>query len=157
MHPSPMAEARGPLRPRRRCFMPAIMPRVSGPCQRGVEATSRYGGRDGPDAKGGPMRGRMVLSFVVALLATRPADACPELAVAPATANPFGELMLGATNVNAALGSGNLTATLSRCGELTGLKWPGPSFYDQVAYLSGNAPDARLQPHFGALDDMGAF
>src|SRR5437763_456607 len=99
------------------------------------------------------MRRRLLLSFVV-LLAARTADPCPELSVAPAAANPFGELMLGATNVNAALGSGNLTATLSRCGELTGLKWPGPSFYDQLAYLSGNAPDARLQPHFGALDDM---
>ena len=102
------------------------------------------------------MRRRLLLSFVL-LLAARTADPCPELSVAPAAANPFGELMLGATNVNAALGSGNLTATLSRCGELTGLKWPGPSFYDQLAYLSGNAPDARLQPHFGALDDMGAF
>src|SRR3989442_1027975 len=103
------------------------------------------------------MRGWMLLPFAVTLLATRPADPCPELSVVPATANAFGELMLGATNVNAALGSGNLTATFSRCGELTSLKWPGPSFYDQLAYLSDNAPDARLRPHFGALDDMGVF
>src|SRR5215831_6306145 len=103
------------------------------------------------------MRRRLLLWFVVTLLAPPLARPCPELSVVPATANTFGELMLGATNVNAALGSGSLTATFSRCGELTGLKWPGPSFYDQLAYLSGNAPDARLQPHFGALDDMGAF
>src|SRR5215467_12282352 len=154
MHPSPMADTTGPLRPSWRWFMPSIMPRVSGRCQMGWYGC---GGRDGLDAKGGPMRGRMLLSLAVTLLAARAADPCPELPVAPATANPFGELMLGASNVNAALGSGNLTATLSRCGEVTGLKWPGPSFYDQIAYLSSNAPDARLQPHLGALDDMGAF
>jgi hypothetical protein len=100
----------------------------------------------------------MVRRLVLAtLLSAAPALACPELSVAPAVPNAFGELQLGATNVNAALGSGKLTATVSRCGELTSLKWPGPSYYDQLAYLSSNAPDARLRPHFGALDDMGAF
>src|SRR2546428_3831069 len=96
-------------------------------------------------------------SVVTVALLVLPAEACPELPVAADAPNAFGEGMLGATNVNAALGSGRLTATLSRCGELTSLKWPGPSFYDQLAYLSDNAPDARLRPHFGALDDMGAF
>ena len=99
---------------------------------------------------------RRLLVFVT-LLSAAPAIGCPELPVTPAVPNAFGELQLGATNVNAALGSGKLTATVSRCGELTSLKWPGPSFYDQLAYLSSNAPDARLRPHFGALDDMGAF
>src|SRR5262245_26466536 len=82
--------------------------------------------------------------------------ACPELPVAHDAPNPF-ELQLGATNVNAALGSGRLTAAFSRCGELTVLKWPGPSFYGQLDYLSSNAPDARRLPHFGALDSQGAF
>jgi hypothetical protein len=94
---------------------------------------------------------------VAALLVAARAAACPELAVEAAAANPYGELQLGATNVNAALGSGRLTATVSRCGEVTGFKWPGPSYYDQLAYLTANAPDARRRPHFGALDDMGAF
>jgi hypothetical protein len=67
------------------------------------------------------------------------------------------ELQLGATNVNAALGNGHLTAAFSRCGELTVLKWPGPSFYDQLAYFTSNAPDARQQAHLGALDDAGVF
>ena len=49
--------------------------------------------------------------------------ACPQLPVAHDAPNPF-ELQLGATNVNAALGSGKLTAAFSRCGELTVLKWP---------------------------------
>ena len=100
---------------------------------------------------------RLMVALAAMLLATPPAAACPELPVPPATDNAFGELILGATNVNAAVGSGALTATLSRCDELTGLKWPGPSFYDQLAYLSDNAPDARLRSHFGALDSMGAF
>ncbi len=82
--------------------------------------------------------------------------ACPQLPVAHDAPNPF-ELQLGATNVNAALGSGKLTAAFSRCGELTVLKWPGPSYYSQLDYLASNAPDARTQPHFGALDSQGAF
>lgn len=82
--------------------------------------------------------------------------ACPELPIAPDGANAI-ELQLGATNVNAALGSGALTAAFSRCGELTVLKWPGPSYYDQLQYLSSNAANARLLPHLGALDDQGAF
>lgn len=67
------------------------------------------------------------------------------------------ELQLGATNVNAALGNGQLTAAFSKCGELTVLRWPGPGGYNQLDYLTSNAPDARLQPHLGALDDQGAF
>ena len=65
-------------------------------------------------------------TLAATLVATSPVAACPELAVPPATDNTFGELILGATNVNAAVGSGALTATLSRCDELTSLKWPGP-------------------------------
>ena len=64
--------------------------------------------------------------------------ACPELPVQPDGPNPY-DLQYGATNVNAALGSGALTAAYSRCGELTVLKWPGPSFYSQLDYLSSNA------------------
>ena len=82
--------------------------------------------------------------------------ACPQLPVAHDAPNPF-ELQLGATNVNAALGSGKLTAAFSRCGELTVFKWPGPSYYGQLDYLASNAPNARTLPHFGALDSQGAF
>src|SRR5437867_3011016 len=84
------------------------------------------------------------------------AAACPVIAVLPPSPNPF-ELQFGTTNTNAALGSGGLTATLSRCGEITSLKWPGPSYYNQLGYLTDNAPTARPAPHFGALDNMGAF
>ncbi len=81
---------------------------------------------------------------------------CPQLGVLPDAPNPF-ELQWGATNTNAALGSGKLTSTISLCGEITSLKWPGPSYYDQLDYLTSNDPDARLKPHFGAFDSAGAF
>jgi hypothetical protein len=99
-----------------------------------------------------------IRSAAAALLALAPrlVAACPELPVAPDGPNAI-ELQLGATNVNAALGNGRLTAGFSRCGELTVLKWPGPSYYDQLAYVTSNAPNARLLPHLGALDDQGAF
>ncbi len=61
------------------------------------------------------------------------AAACPELPLLPDGPNAF-ELQYGATNVNAALGSGALTAAYSACGELTVLKWPGPSYYNHLNY-----------------------
>jgi hypothetical protein len=91
----------------------------------------------------------------VLLLAGR-AAACPELPILPDGPNQF-DLRYGATNANAALGSGALTAVYSRCGELTVLKWPGPSYYNQLNYLSSNAPDARILPRLGALEGHGAF
>jgi hypothetical protein len=100
-------------------------------------------------------RCRRVL-FVALLLSALPVWACPELPVLPDGPNEF-DLQYGATNTNAALGSGALTAAFSRCGELTVLKWPGPSYWNQLNYLSSNAADARVTPHFGALDGNGAF
>jgi len=67
------------------------------------------------------------------------------------------EELFGATNINAAVGNGGLTAAFSARGELTVLRWPNPSFYDHLAYLTSNAPDARSLPYFGALPTMGAF
>ncbi|TMA39954.1 MAG: hypothetical protein E6J79_01550 [Deltaproteobacteria bacterium] len=90
------------------------------------------------------------------LMSAARAPACPELPIAPDGPNPY-ELQFGATNVNGVLGNGALTAAFSRCGELTVFKWPGPSYYNQLAYLTDNAPDVRTNPHLGALDGMGAF
>jgi glucoamylase len=109
---------------------------------------------------GGDGLARAVLGTAVGVLlagAAGPARGCPpQLDALPEASNGI-ELGLGTTNSNAAIGSGRLTATLSRCGELTALKWPGPSYDDQLHYLTSNAPDARLLPHQGALDTMGAF
>ena len=103
-----------------------------------------------------PRMSRASIVVIVLLLAAARAPACPELPVAPDATNPY-ELQFGATNVNGALGNGGLTAAFSRCGELTVFKWPGPSYYNQLAYLSDNVADARTLPHLGALDGMGAF
>jgi hypothetical protein len=67
------------------------------------------------------------------------------------------EHMLGASNTNAVAGHGALTAGVSVDGDLTVLSWPGPSFADQLAYVSGNDLDVRSRPHLGADDGMGSY
>jgi hypothetical protein len=67
------------------------------------------------------------------------------------------EHIFGATNVNAVVGHGGLTAGISIDGDLTMISWPGPSFANQILYLSSNDLDARSEPHFGALDGMGSY
>jgi hypothetical protein len=96
------------------------------------------------------------LALLVLVASAVRAAACPELPRLPDAPDLYEE-QFGATNVNAALGSGALTAAYSKCGELTVLKWPGPSYYNQLDYLSSNAPDARILPRLGALEDQGAF
>src|SRR5882672_531068 len=103
-----------------------------------------------------PRMSRASIVVIVLLLPAARAPACPELPIAPDATNPY-ELQFGATNVNGALGNGALTAAFSRCGELTVFKWPGPSYYNQLAYLTDNVPGVRTLPHLGALDGMGAF
>jgi uncharacterized protein (TIGR03382 family) len=70
---------------------------------------------------------------------------------------PYIETGLGATNVQATIGNGGLTAGISRDGDLTILSWPSPSYYDQLHYITTNALDAREQPRFGAPERAGAF
>jgi len=95
-----------------------------------------------------------------------PLTRCPEaFSVAPVRlgANPFGELMLGATNVENGRPRQrqNLTATLLlACGELTGPQVAGAELSTiSSPTLFGQCPgDARLQaPLSAALDDMGAI
>lgn len=100
-----------------------------------------------------------VLILALALLGARGAPACPARLgpqTLPERTNNI-EASLGGTNANAAVGAGGLTATVSRCGEITSLKWPGPSFWDQMQYVTSNADDARARDHLGALPSMGAF
>src|SRR5262249_8135926 len=116
-------------------------------CVRQVHAppvASRRRGGNVALARGHPVAlrsGRVRLVAPVLLLAGAVRGfACPVLPVAPDSPNAV-EMQLGATNINAALGNGGLTAAYSQCGELTVLKWPGPSFYDQLDYLTSNASD----------------
>ncbi len=67
------------------------------------------------------------------------------------------ENVFGATNINAVVGHGRLTAGISREGDLTVLSWPTPSYGDQLAYASSNALDARARPRFGAPEGAGLF
>jgi hypothetical protein len=67
------------------------------------------------------------------------------------------ENVFGATNINAVVGHGGLTAGISRDGDVTVLSWPSPSYNDQLAYRSSHALDARSQPRFGALEGAGLF
>jgi hypothetical protein len=97
------------------------------------------------------MRQRVALLVTasIALLSSR-ASAAPSLI-------DLTEHIFGATNVNAVVGSGGLTAGISVDGDLTMLSWPGPTFANQMLYLSSNALDARSEPYFGALDGMGSY
>src|SRR5439155_15664542 len=85
------------------------------------------------------------------------------LFAATAAADPIDQVerQFGATNVNAALGDGHLTAGVAATGELTVLRWPGPGSPDHVRYVTRTeaAPgqSARSLPHFGAAPEMGLF
>src|SRR5207249_2495308 len=65
--------------------------------------------------------------------------------------------LLGATDVNAAIGDGATTAGFSAQGELTVLRWPSPSYFEHASFVTSTAADARRQPHFGARDNAGSF
>ncbi|MCL4557366.1 MAG: hypothetical protein M1491_01785, partial [Deltaproteobacteria bacterium] len=72
------------------------------------------------------------------------------------------ESAFGATNVNAEVGNGGLSAGISQHGTITILRWPSPSYYDQLNYKTatqGLTPSSspRTLPHFGAADNMGSF
>jgi len=67
------------------------------------------------------------------------------------------EHLFGASNTNAVAGHGGLTVGIGAEGDLSVLSWPSPSYYDQLAYISSNALDARSKPHMGALDGMGSY
>lgn len=59
----------------------------------------------------------------------------------------------GPTDVNAQTANGRLAAGVSRSATLTVLRWPSPSYYDQVKYYT---VDRRL-PLLGAKPNEGAF
>lgn len=72
------------------------------------------------------------------------------------------ESPFGATNINGEVGNGGLNAGISKHGTISVLRWPGPSYYDQLNYKTatqGITPSSspRTLPHFGAADNMGSF
>jgi GH15 family glucan-1,4-alpha-glucosidase len=59
----------------------------------------------------------------------------------------------GPTDVSAVTGNGGLSVALNSDATITVLKWPSPSFYDQIKYRTVD----RSQERFGALPNEGAF
>jgi hypothetical protein len=59
----------------------------------------------------------------------------------------------GPTDISATTGNQNLSAAINPDATVTVLKWPSPSFYDQIKYRTRD----RSLPRFGALPNEGAF
>src|SRR5438105_14573959 len=81
------------------------------------------------------------------------------IAAAPARADDvaYFEHLLGATDINAAIGNGGATAGFSSQGELTVLRWPSPSYFQHVDFATSAGEGNRQLPHFGARDNQGSF
>lgn len=61
--------------------------------------------------------------------------------------------VFGPTDISATSGNQSLSAGLNPKATITVLKWPSPSFYDQVKYRTTD----RGEPRFGALPNEGAL
>ena len=61
--------------------------------------------------------------------------------------------VFGPTDISATTGNQSLSAGINAKGTITVLKWPSPSFYDQVKYRTTD----RAEPHLGALPNEGAL
>ena len=59
----------------------------------------------------------------------------------------------GPTDITAVTGNQRLSAGINAEGTVTVLRWPSPSFYDQIKYRTTD----RSQPHMGSLPNEGAF
>ncbi|MDQ4125919.1 MAG: hypothetical protein M3134_10005, partial [Actinomycetota bacterium] len=59
----------------------------------------------------------------------------------------------GPTDISATSGNQSLSAGLNEKATITVLKWPSPSFYDQVKYRT----TSREEPRLGALENEGAL
>lgn len=59
----------------------------------------------------------------------------------------------GPTDISAVTGNGGLSVAENEAATITVLKWPSPSFYDQIKYRTTD----RAEPRFGALPNEGAF
>jgi len=65
----------------------------------------------------------------------------------------FMEKLFGPTDVNAALGNGRMAAGVNEAGTVSVIKWPRPSYHDQVRYLT----ISRKLPRLGARENDGVF
>jgi GH15 family glucan-1,4-alpha-glucosidase len=59
----------------------------------------------------------------------------------------------GPTDISAVSGNGGMSVAVNHEATVTVLKWPTPSYYDQIKYRTTD----RSKPRFGALPNEGAF
>ena len=70
------------------------------------------------------------------------------------------EDFFGVANVNGISGNGGLSAGFAEEGELTLVRWPSPSYFDQICYLTpflSPSCESRQSPYHGAEENMGSF
>ena len=63
----------------------------------------------------------------------------------------------GPTRMNAMVGNGGLSVGISQWGEVTVLRYPSPSFWDQLDFKTQFGEQSRELKYFGALRNQGAF
>ena len=87
---------------------------------------------------------------------------CAALMGVPAGAQTAAECMqagedtpedFGPTDITAVTGNQALSAGINDEGTVTVLRWPSPSYYDQIKYRTVD----RAEPHMGSLPNEGAF
>ena len=81
------------------------------------------------------------------------AVSAPARAQTTSCAGAGGREDFGPTDISATTGNQSLSAGLNEKATLTVLKWPSPSFYDQIKYRT----TARSEPRMGALPNEGAL
>ena len=100
-----------------------------------------------------PLR-RAVVALVAVLLTTaglpglapaQTATECNDVGTGPEAGGP--------TDITATTGNRRLSAAVNDEGSVTVLRWPSPSYYDQIKYRTTD----RSSPHMGSLPNEGAF
>lgn len=84
----------------------------------------------------------------------------PDYDCSQESGEPLLEDLYGPGNVTGISGNGFLSAGFGYAGELTLLRWPNPSYFDQVCYLTPfltNSCETRKLPRNGAMENMGSF
>lgn len=67
------------------------------------------------------------------------------------------ERLFGPTRIHGATGNGRVSLGVSEAGEVTVLRWPGPSQFDQLAYRTMPGDDPRSRPRYGAAENQGVL
>jgi hypothetical protein len=88
----------------------------------------------------------LAIASVEPVEAQQPVNECSD----PSTPTPE---MSGPTDISAVTGNQRLSVALNEKGTITVLKWPSPSYYDQIKYRTTD----RGERFDGALPNEGAF